>query len=98
MREPGDGLQRLPKTSGRSSRFDHRPQRLDGVTVAVHRMPLRDQAARFGEQEKEDAIDDGQRVIDWIRGASPLGLPYTLTLALRPRLRAPRALSRGGDP
>ena len=43
-------------------------QRGDGIGVAVDRVPVRYQIARFGEQQEQDAIDDRQRFIEPLAG------------------------------
>ena len=60
--EPRDRLQRLPEPGRGRLAFGHRPERFDRVAVPVDRVPLRDQAARLGEQQKQDPIDDRERV------------------------------------
>ena len=61
--EAGDGLQRLPDADGCWQCLDRPTQRLDGVGVAIDRMPPRHEAAGFGKEEKENAVDHDQRFI-----------------------------------
>ena len=39
-----------------------RDQRLDRVTVAINRMPLRDEPPGLGKEQEEDPMDEGQGI------------------------------------
>ncbi len=62
MCEARDGQDRLPHARRPPVALDPRPQRFDRVTVPVDRMPLRDEPARFGEQQEQDPKDYGESV------------------------------------
>ena len=64
VREARDRAQRVPEPSAGCGRSAAVAQRLDAVALAVDRMPQRDEAARFGEQQEQDAIDDRERLLE----------------------------------
>ena len=71
--EPRHRLQRLPQPARRAETLGQVAQRLDRVAVAVDRMPERHQAARFGEQQEQQAVDDGQRL--FVGAVQPRSVP-----------------------
>ena len=75
VREAGDRSQRVPQPRRRLRTLGRGAQRLDAVALAVHRMPQRDEAAGFREQQEEDAIHDRQRllerVVEWLTVMAP---------------------------
>jgi hypothetical protein len=64
MREPCGRAQRIPQSNGAFRRLRRRPQRFEAVAVAVDGVPEGDQAASFGEEQEEQAIDDRQRLFE----------------------------------
>ena len=64
MREPSNRAQRIPRAERTWRSLRRVAQRLDAVAVAIDRVPERHEHARFGEQEKEDAIDDRERLLE----------------------------------
>ena len=78
MRHSRDRLERVPQPACVLPLGDPTAHRVNRVGIAVDLVPHRDQPARFREQQKEHAIDDGERLIEgrlrWCR-ASPAGPP-----------------------
>ncbi len=58
------GAQRIPETGCRRKPLRGLAQRGDAVVVAVERMPHRHERAGFGEEQKQQAVDDGQGLIE----------------------------------
>ena len=64
MREPRHRAQRVPQTGGARRSLRIVAHRLDAVALAIDRVPERDERARLREQQKQDAIDDRQRLLE----------------------------------
>ena len=60
--EPRDRLKRCPRSPRRPRLGQPRAKRVDAVAAAVDGMPHRHQLSRLGKQEKQRAVDRGQRV------------------------------------
>ncbi len=66
-----DGLDRRPQPAMRSGALGLATQRLDGVAALIDGMPRRHQAARLGEEQEEQAVDDRERQLEGLgRGNS----------------------------
>ena len=89
MREPRDGLQRLPDPHRPRQHLDRAAQRFDRVAVAVDRMPARHEAAGFGKEQKQNPIHDDQRLVE--PGDRCLRLRKTCVLSAGSRRPAPVA-------
>jgi hypothetical protein len=61
--EARNRLQGFPEASGPGRAFRQIAKGLDRIAFAVDRMPERNEAARLGEQQEENAIDDRQRLL-----------------------------------
>ncbi len=66
VREARDRPQRIPQSRGPLRSLRHVAQHLEAVALAVDGMPQRHERTRFGEQQKQDAIDDGQRLLEGV--------------------------------
>jgi hypothetical protein len=76
-RESCQRLQGFPHAPWRDSQLDLRPQGLDRVALAVDGMPARDEPARLGKQQEQDAVDNDERFVNerdpitWTIAATP---------------------------
>ena len=64
MREAGDGAQRVPEARRVRCLLGRVAQPFEAVALAVDRMPQRHERARFGEQQEQHPIHDGQRLFE----------------------------------
>ena len=64
VRQPCHRPQRVPQPRRRRGSLREIAQRLEAVTLAIHRMPERHELARLREQQKEHPIDDRQRLFE----------------------------------
>jgi hypothetical protein len=74
VRQAGDGAKNVPQTS-RVRTFRQKAERFDAVAVAVHRMPQRHQAPRFGKEQKQNPVDDRERLLEGVRWYRRLASP-----------------------
>ncbi len=66
MREAPDGAQRIPQSDHGTRSFRRLAQRLDGVAVPVDSMPDGNESSCLCEQEKENAVNDRQRLLEHV--------------------------------
>jgi hypothetical protein len=64
VREPRDGVDGAPDAPVPASGDQGRDNRIDRVAVPVDGMPDRNQPARLGEEQEQDAIQHGERLLD----------------------------------
>ena len=64
VREARHRLQCLPQPPRVMTGAGRTPERLDGVGVAIDVIPGGDEVARLSEQQKEEPVDEGERVVE----------------------------------
>ena len=64
MRKPRDRTQRVPEAGCVRRLLGRVAKPLEAVALAVDRMPQRHERARFGEQQEQHPVDDGQRLLE----------------------------------
>src|SRR5262245_2486542 len=70
-----DCLKRPPQSARWSSLQECADDRLEAVAIAIDRMPQRDESACLGKEQKENAIEDGQRLLEEHTGRKPSACP-----------------------
>ena len=70
MSETATCAESVPKPRRLWAALSHVAEPLDAVAVAINRVPKRHETARFGEQEKQDPVDDRQRLLERFAAAA----------------------------
>src|SRR5215208_4690385 len=72
MGQMGDRLKRAPQTALRPASEQGADDGVEAVAIAVNRMPQRNQTTSFREEQKQDAVQHSQGVLEqYLSGESP---------------------------
>src|SRR5260221_7642958 len=64
MREPRDRAQRIPESRRAVRTLREVAERFEAVAFAIDRMPHRNERSRFGKEQKQHAVDDGEGLFE----------------------------------
>src|SRR5678816_636177 len=64
MGQVGDRLKRAPQAARWSSLQERADDCVEAVAITVDRMPQRHEPSRFGEEQKKNAIEHRQRMLE----------------------------------